>query len=327
MNSKQVAFFIILVFIITIPTVYAQEISIGQKDVKKSSIQVIINSLNEIHVKHIIPSSNSPKQVDFIDGVKTNITVLDKEGNEKPFISSGDNGIVVLPSNGNTIIEYDLENVLFLKNNMLTWDFRYLETTSFIIPEEIDLIFVNNRPVYVGEKNGITCHGCQMILEYSMNMPKMIKDVNLGNKKFPIEIKTFAEINQFNFNQTAKSINFEVKGGKQIVITTIPLELLSGPYDVILENKKSAFSEFNNNGTHVGLSMRPDNSGNVSIIGTKIMGEEKSIQNNPLTANVSQNIITYIVLGIIVSVGLAVIIIIMKKKKSLTTTINQQDNT
>ncbi|MFB5611966.1 MAG: hypothetical protein ACE5RL_01535, partial [Nitrosarchaeum sp.] len=162
MNSKQVAFFIILVFIITIPTVYAQEISIGQKDVKKSSIQVIINSLNEIHVKHIIPSSNSPKQVDFIDGVKTNITVLDKEGNEKPFISSGDNGIVVLPSNGNTIIEYDLENVLFLKNNMLTWDFRYLETTSFIIPEEIDLIFVNNRPVYVGEKNGITCHGCQM---------------------------------------------------------------------------------------------------------------------------------------------------------------------
>ncbi|MFB5609518.1 MAG: hypothetical protein ACE5Q5_04785, partial [Nitrosarchaeum sp.] len=135
------------------------------------------------------------------------------------------------------------------------------------------------------------------------------------------------EINQFNFNQTAKNINFEVKGEKQIVTTTIPLELLSGPYNVLIGNKKIAFNEFNNNGTHVGLSMRPDNSGNVSIIGTKVMGEEKSIQNNPLTANVSQNIITYIVLGIIVSVGLAVIIIIMKKKKSLTTTINQQDNT
>mgnify|MGYP001560520150 CR=1 FL=1 len=318
-----------MIFIIAIPTAYAQGISIGEKAEQKS-VEVVISSSDEIHVKHVIASSDSRRQVELINGTITNIIVSDEEGKEKQFIIIGDNdGVIINPSQKNIIVEYDLGDVLFLKDNVWTWDFRYLETTSFIIPKEVDLIFANGRPVYLGEKNGISCHGCQMILEYSINEPKILKNIKLENKEFLIEIRTFAEINQFNFDQTTKSINFDVNGENQFVTTIIPLELLSRPYNVYMGDEKIFFHEYINNGTHVWLSIRPDNSGNVSIIGTTIISDEKStIQNNPSTSvsNVSQDIIVYILLGVIVLIGLVVIVFMIRKKKLSITSREIQDN-
>lgn len=325
MSLKQIVFFMTLLLIVAIPTVYAQ-ISMGQKADQKL-VEVVINSSNEIHVKHVIASSSMPQQLALIDGDITNLKVLDEGGNEKQFGNTGDNSnIMILPSQKNTIVEYDLGNVIFLKNNMMTWDFRYLETTSFIIPKEIDMIFTNNRPVHLDKIHGITCHGCQMILEYSMNMPKMFENVKLNNKEFVIEVRTFAEINKFNFDQLTKSINFEVNGEKQFITTIIPQELLSGPYNVFLGDNKTAFSEYINNGTHVWLTMRPDNSGDVSITSNSTISNEKpTIVDNSSTSNVNQNIIGYVLLGVIVSIGVAVLII-MRKKKSVTTSRTIQDN-
>lgn len=328
MSSKQVAFFIILVFIIAIPSVNAQEITIGEKADQKS-IEVVISSANEIHVKHVIASLNSPKQIELINGTITNFTVSDEDGKKKQFGVIGDNdGIMIFPSQKNTIVEYDLGDVLFLKDNVWTWNFLYLETTSFIIPKEVDSIFVNNKPVYLGEKNGISCHGCQMILEYFIDEPKILKNVKLENKEFLIEMRTFAEINQFNFDQSTKSISFEVNGKNQFVTTIIPLELLSNPYNVFMGDEKILFHQYNN-GTHVWLNIRPDNSGNVSIIGTTVIDDEKlTIQNNPSTSesSVNQDIIVYILLGIIVLIGLVVTVIIMRKKKSSATSREIQDD-
>lgn len=311
-----------LVLTIVIPTVNAQEISIGEKAEQKS-VKVVISSSDEIHVKHVIASSNSPKQIELIDGTITNITVSNEEGKEKQFGIIGDNdGVIIYPSQEDTMIEYDLRDVIFLRDNVWTWDFRYLETTSFIIPEEVDLIFVNEKPVYLDEKKGIACHGCQMILEYSIDEPKILENVKFENKEFLIEIRTFAEINQFNFDQSTKSISFEVNGKNQFVTTIIPLEILSKPYNVFMGDEKIFFHEYINNGTHVWLNIRPDNSGTVSIIGTTAISDEKStIQNNPSTSisSANQDIIVYILLGIIVSIGLVVTVIIMRKKKSSVT--------
>ena len=307
-----------MTFIIVIPTVYAQEISIGEKAEQKS-VNVVIKSADEIYVKHVIASSDSPRQVEMINGTVTNLTVSDEEGKEKQFVIIGDNdGVIINPSQENTIIEYDLGDVLFLKDNVWTWDFRYLETTSFIIPK-VDLIFVNNRPVDLGEKKGIACHGCEMILEYSIDEPKILKNVKLENKEFLIEIRTFAEINQFNFDQSTKSISFAVNGENQFVTTIIPLELLSKPYDVFLGDEKIFFHEYINNGTHVWLNIRPDNSGTVSIMGVTAINDEKpTIQDNSVST-VNQDIIVYILLGIIVLVGFVVTMVIMRKKKSAVT--------
>lgn len=328
MSSKQVVFFIILALIIAIPIAYAQEISIGEKAEQKS-VEVVISSSDEIHVKHVITSSNSPRQVELINGTITNLIVSDEEGKEKQPVIIGDNdGIIINPSQKNIIVEYDLGDVLFLKNNMWTWDFRYLETTSFIIPK-VDLIFVNSKPVYLGEKNGILCHGCQMILEYSIDEPRILQNIKFENKEFLIEIRTFAEINQFNFDQTTKSISFDVNGENQFITTIIPLELLSRPYNVYMGGEKIFFHEYINNGTHVWLNIRPDNSGNVSIIGATVISDEKStIQNNPSTSvsNVNQDIIVYILLGVIVLIGLVVMVIMMRKKKLSATSREIQDN-
>jgi hypothetical protein len=329
MSSKQVVFFIILVFIIAIPSVNAQEISMGDKAEQKS-INVVINSSNEVHVKHVIASSNSPKQIELIKGTVTNIIVSDEEGKEKQFGIIGDNtGVMIYPSEQNTIVEYDLGNVLFLKDNVWTWDFRYLEKTSFIIPKEVNSVFVNNKLVYLGEKNGITCHGCQMTLEYSINEPKILENIKFENKEFLIETRTFAEINQFNFDQSTKSISFEVNGKNQFVTVIIPLELLPKQHNVFMGDEKILFHEYNN-GTHVWLNIRSNNSGNVSIIDSTINGDEKiTMENRSSTSesSVNQDIIGYILLGAIVLIGLVVMVIIIRKKKSSVTREIQDEST
>ncbi|MBI4130998.1 MAG: hypothetical protein HY476_00720, partial [Nitrosarchaeum sp.] len=186
-------------------------------------------------------------------------------------------------------------------------------------------------PVYLDEKKGIACHGCQMILEYSIDEPKILKNIEFDKKEFLIEIRTFTEINQFNFDQTTKSISFDVNGEKQFVTAIIPLELLPTPHNVYMGDEKIFFHEYNNNGTHVWLNIRPDNSGNVSIIGATVISDEKStIQNNSSTSvsNVSQDEIVYILLGVGALIGLVVIVIMMRKRKSLVTSREiQEDNT
>lgn len=326
MNSKLVGFFIILVLTIVIPTVNAQEISIGENTEQKS-VKVVIGSSGEIHVNHVIALSNSPKQIELIDGTVTNLKVSDEEGNEKQFGIIGDNDSVMInPSRTDTIIEYDLDDVLFLKNNVWTWDFRYLQTTSFIVPEEVDLIFVNDRPVYLDEKKGIACHGCQMILEYSIDEPRILKNIEFDNKEHLIEIRTFAEIDQFNFDQLTKKISFKVNGENQFVTTIIPSELLPNQYNVFIGDEKIYFNKYIDNGTHVWLNIRPDSSGIVSIIDAMGINDEKtSIQDNPSTSNMNQDIV-YILLGVIVLVGFTVMVIMIRKKKTAVNSGVIQDN-
>ncbi|MBT8251481.1 MAG: hypothetical protein KJO99_01420, partial [Nitrosopumilus sp.] len=154
MNSKICGFLVIFLIISVIPTVDAQ-ISFGEKASQKS-VKVVINSVGDVHVKHIVNPASLPKQIELIYGTASNITVTDEEGEEKQFSVIGDNtGLLIFPSQNRSIVEYDLEHAITEKDNVWTWSFRYLETTSFILPEEADLIFANERPVYLDEKKGI----------------------------------------------------------------------------------------------------------------------------------------------------------------------------
>ncbi len=327
MNSKQIAFFIILVLIIIVPTVNAQ-IPIDSKAGQKS-IKVTISSSDKIHVRHVIAPLDSPKQIELIEGNISNLIVSNNKGEEKQFgVISNNEGVIIYPSKEDTIIEYDLSDVLFLKDNVWKWDFRYLETTDFIVPKEVDLIFVNERPVYLGEKNGISCHGCQMILEYSINEPKILKNIKYENKDFLIGIITFAEINQLNFDQLTKKISFQVNGENQFVTAIIPLKLLPDTYNVLMEDKKIFFHQFNNNGTHVWLNIRTLNSGIVSIIDPIIIDDEKLVRNNDSASvfNTNQDVIVYFLIGLIISIVLVLIAIMRKKKLFQTSKILDKNN-
>jgi len=272
MNTKIFGFLLVLLMISIIPVADAQ-ISIGEKAVQKS-VEVIINSVGDVHVKHVIRSSNVPIQVELIIGTVSNLLVTNEQGEEKQFSVIGNNsGVLILQSQGNSIIEYDLDQVLNQKDDVWTWDFRYLELTSFIFPEEVNLIFVNENPVYFEKTKGITCHGCQMVLEYSINEPKIFKNVKWEDKEFIVEIRTHSNIDNLIFDQPTKSLIFDVSKENRFVTTIIPLELLWEPYLVFLDDEKIDQNKFNNNGTHVWLSIKPETTGEITIIGTTVIPE------------------------------------------------------
>ena len=271
MKTEILGFLVILSLIVVIPIADAQ-ISIGQKANQKS-VEVIINSEGEVHVKHIVHKSSLPTDLELIYGTVSNVSVTNEEGDELLFSMNDDRTLLVQPSNEESIVEYDLEHALIQTNGVWTWSFRYLETTSFYFPDEAKLIFSNERPVYLDEKKGISCHGCQMVLEYSINEPKNFENVTWEDKEFVVEILSHSNIENFVFNQPTKSISFDVSNENQFVTTIIPLELLWNPYVVLLDDEKIFFHEYNNDGTHVWLSLKPETSGTISIIGTTVIPE------------------------------------------------------
>jgi len=271
--NRKIALFIVVSLILVIPSASAQEIIVSDKANQKS-VKVVIDNQGGVHVKHVIKSSDSPKQMDLINGDVKNLTITNEEGKEQALATvSNQNVLVIIPSANDSIIEYELEQALLQKDNVWTWNFRYLQTTSFILPEELGMIFVNDRPISLDDKKGFTCHGCQMILEYSFDEPRNFMEVDWEDKKFLVEIRTFADIDDFDFDQQAKEINFAINDSNQLVTTVIPLELLWGPYAVFLDDEKKLFHEDNSNGTHAWISLRPDTAGEVAIIGTTVVPE------------------------------------------------------
>jgi hypothetical protein len=271
MNTKIFGFLVILSLIVVIPMADAQ-ISIGQKANQKS-VEVTINSEGEVHVKHIVHKSSLPTDLELIYGTISNVTVTNEEGDELLFSMNDERTLLVQPSNEKSIVEYDLEHALIQTNGVWTWSFRYLETTSFYFPDEANLIFSNERPIYLDEKKGISCHGCQMLLEYSINESKNIENVTWEDEEFVVEILTHSNIDNFVFDQPSRSISFDVSNENQFVTTIIPLELLWSPYIVLLDDEKIFYHEYINNGTHVWLSLKPDTSGAITIIGTTVIPE------------------------------------------------------
>ncbi len=272
MKSEIFTSFLILTLILVFPQVNAQSDSFGK--VIQKSIQVTIDREGNVSVLHQIRDSNEPRQLNFVDGTISNLKFIDKFGRtELVDISKDADNIVILPDQRAVFVKYDLENALILKDNVWTLDFRYLQTTTFILPEEVDLLFVNQRPILFDKKNEFNCHGCQLVLEYSINEPKNIKQVNWKDKEFLVEVRTLSEIENFDFDQPLKKISFKVNDNNQYVTAIIPLELLWEPYSVFLDDEKIWYHDYINNGTHVWVSMKPETSGEIIIIGTTVIPE------------------------------------------------------
>ena len=272
MKLKIITSFLILLVILVVPQVNAQTESIIEVD--QAGVEVTITDEGNIEVIHQIRDPNESRQLKFVDGAVSNLELIDKLGNrESVSITKETDSIVILPEQDIVFVKYSLDDAIILKDNIWKLDFRYLETTTFVLPEEIELLFVNERPVFLEEEKSFRCHGCEMVLEYSINEPSNFEHVNWENKEFIIEIITFTEIEEFEFNQPAKQISFKVNESNQFVTTIIPLELLWNPYTVLLDNKKTYFNEYINNGTHVWVNIKPDTSGEVTIIGTTVVPE------------------------------------------------------
>ena len=179
---------------------------------------------------------------------------------------------MILTSNQNSIIEYNLDDVLFLNDNLWNFKFSYPQKVSVLIPEEVDQIFVNDLPIQLGDKKGINCHGCDINLQYYSTIPKILQQIDWEEDSFVVEIITNSEIEKFNFDQSLKSISFQVNDENKFITTIIPLELLGGPYVVFLDDEQILFHTMNSE-THVTLDIKPKTSGEITITGTTVIPE------------------------------------------------------
>ena len=268
--KKILVGFFALIILISSPEVFGQE---SFQEIEQKSVTITIDNEGNVKVVHELRNSKDPSQLTFVDGVVSNVKFMKLGIEESVPEAEGMKNIVLLPNQGNLIVTYDLNDVLIEKNSVWTWDFFYPVSTAFIFPEEVDLLFANERPVFLNDKKGIVCHGCQMLLEYSINDLEIFEDIKWEDKEFIVKINSNSNVDRFSFDQPSKSITFNVSEENRFVATIIPLELLWEPYSVFLNDEKIIFQQYFNNGTHVWVSLVPETSGEITIIGTTVVPE------------------------------------------------------
>ena len=273
MRKIGIAIIALIIFFPIIP-VFPQEVTIGEA--AQQIVEIVIRENEQVHVKHNVLQSDSTIQVDFINGTISNIEVADIEGNavQSGTLGAGNPGIVIFSSKQDIIVEYDLDDVLELKEGFWSWDYSYHSSTEFIFPNNVNLILVNERPIFFGEKRArISCHGCEATIQYVKDELFNLKEVQWEDRKFVLGILSLSDISSFNFDQPTKKISLEVTEDNQRIIVNIPLELLWRPYEVFLNDERVFVNEFYINETHAGISIRHDTSGTIEIIGTTVVPE------------------------------------------------------
>ena len=275
--EKIYAILLIFALITIIPTADAQ-LSLGEKANQKS-IEVEVSTSEVVNVKHVISSSNMPVTINLFNGViEKSIIVTNEEDEEKEIglfnDGLGNYSITIFPTKENSIIKYTLEDASTLYDNIWTVRIGYSETFAVIFTEEIDLFFLNNNLILLEDKKGISVNGgANLILQYYSNVPKITEEVNWEKEKFDVEIISNSQINKFEFEQTEKSISFEVNEKNKFVTISMKEELLGGPYVILLDNEKIKYNKIVTEQKDVLLSMKPQSSGEITIIGTTVIPE------------------------------------------------------
>jgi len=275
MNQKIISAIIIFSLIIVVPTAYGQ-LTLGS-EAKQELIEVKISPTGEINVKHIVSPSNMPTSVTLFEGEIKKLIVTNDSGEE---INSGtandvkgNLSVMVLPSKQSTTIEYNLEN-MNLENNLFVTEISYQKKFSVLFDESIKLIFVNNNAIFFDNKKGISINGGgNTEIKFYNEELKIIKEVIWEENKFDVEIITDSEIKDFNFNQPEKSLSFQVNDENKFVTITMSEELLGGPYVTLLDDDKIKYTKFVRDGGIVSLNIKPETTGQVTIIGTTVIPE------------------------------------------------------
>jgi predicted DNA binding CopG/RHH family protein len=275
-------FLIVVVFslILVIPTSHAQ-LTIGA-DAEQKSIEMKLDLDGIVSVKHVVSSSNMPVTVKLFSGTISNLVITNEKGEDVfengsntgiAYDPQGNQSIVIFPSKQNSIIEYNLENII-PNNNLLTIQTSYDETYSIIFSDEIEMIFLNNNVLFLENKKGVSLnYGGSATVQYYSNIPKMVKEVQWEENKFDVEIITDSKINKFNFEQTSKSISFQINEEDKLVTIIMSEELLGGPYLIFLDDEKIKFNKTTKDENHIVLNMKPEVSGEIVIIGTTVIPE------------------------------------------------------
>ena len=275
-------FLIVAVFslILVIPMSHAQ-LTIGG-NAEQKLIEMKLDIDGTVSVKHVVSSSNMPVTVQLFSGTISNLVIINEKGEDMfenganagiAYDPQGNQSIVIFPSKQNSIIEYNLESII-PEDNLLTIQTSYAETYSVIFSDEIEMIFLNNNIIFLENKKGVSLnYGGSATIQYYSNTPKIIKEVQWEENEFDVEIITDSKIDKFNFEQTSKSISFQVNEEDKFVTIIMSEELLGGPYLIFLDDEKIKFNKTMKNENNIVLNIKPEVSGEIVIIGTTVIPE------------------------------------------------------
>ena len=275
MNQKIISTIIIFGLLTVIPTAYGQ-LSLGS-EAKQELIEVKINPDGEINVKHVVSPSNMPTTVPLFLGEISNLIVTndleERINSGTANDAKGNLSVLLLSSNQNSIITYNLENMK-INNNLFSTEISYPQKFSVIFEESINLIFLNNNVLFLDDKKGVAINGGgNMKIEIYSTESKIIEKATWEENEFDVEIITDAEIQSFNFNQPEKSLSFQVNDENKFVTITMSEELLGGPYVTLLDDEKIKYTKFVRDEGIVSLNLKPETTGQVTIIGTTVIPE------------------------------------------------------
>jgi hypothetical protein len=276
MYKKKISVFVLIMLVMITPTVSAQ-LSIAPQANQKT-IEVILDEKGNVKVKHLVFSTTNSVTVNLFEGTISNLLVLNEEGEEAQMTlvddGYGNKSVIIFPTKQKIIIEYDLEDKLFMNENLANIGIKYSEEFSVKFSKKINLIFVNSNPIFLEEKAGINVNGGgELNLQYYLDIPKIIETVQWEEDKFPVEIISDSKIKNFNFEQTSKSISFQINKENKFITITMPQILLGGPYVTLLDDEKIEYAKWVDENENVSITVKPESIGQITIIGTTVIPE------------------------------------------------------
>ena len=304
--EKKFLFIIFSIVLISIsPQVFANDeldALLAEKNavlIEQQQIIFEVGKDSEVRVKHVIETggweADRPRVIKVISGVHSDLTVLDEDDYRLSFSYDAetfeDSKYIILNQklgNYDLIAEYTLGDFMELKDGLWGKNFLFSSDIMIMVDEDIELIFVNSRPIEVGDAKGINCIGCGMTLEYFDDESWNVKEISSVEKKFDIEFLSDKEISDVEFIEGGTQLlNFNVKGGEQLFVLKIPVMNFLNPYQVYFtENDDTSLdqidkirkTEFSQDETHVNLSFRTSGEGIVSIVGATPEEHQKRLE-------------------------------------------------
>jgi len=307
--------FLIIIFSIVLisftPQVFADEdldALLAEKNgvlVEQQTIIFEIGKHSDVRVKHVIETGawdgDRPRIIEILPGAHSNFMVADEDGDRYGGGYSGETFgeskyIILNQKLGNydLIAEYDLDNFMELKDGLWKKDIIFSFDVTIMVEDDLELIFVNSRPIDLSDAKGINCIGCQITVEYFDNVKNIMKEIGTDENKFKIELLSNEEIFDIEFieggnqiERVTQLLNFNVKDKNQLFILKIPHVNFLSPYDVYFTEKydssldqidKIRKTEFSQDDTHVNLSFRTLGEGTISIVGATPEEYQKKLE-------------------------------------------------
>ena len=320
--KQKISLILFTVLIISFsPQVFAQEEldTVLQETngvlIEQQKIILEVGRHPDVRVKHLIEtgvwSFDRPRIIEILPGMHSDVAVVDEDGYGLNFSYDGETFeeskyIILNQKNGNYDLyaEYNLKDFMELNNNLWNKEIKFPHDVMIMIDDDIDLVFVNSRPVDVTSVKGMNCVGCFLNeFAYFVDNNSKTELISFNEKEIPIEVFSNQKISQVEYVYGGSQfLSFNVDDTEQLTVLKIPLELLLNPFDVYFTEKddtaldqldKIRKTEFNHEKTHVSVAFRTSSEGVVSITGATAEEHQMSLEQikNRVQAEVKSQIV------------------------------------